>query len=82
MAVIQGQNLVVIGWLPADRGQIMKKLTRAQRLGAAFRKALNETGYIEGQNVMVTYHWDGHQRARQGFSIYDAAAGRPAPITL
>ncbi len=27
------------------------------RLGAAFRKALNETGYIEGQNVMVEYHW-------------------------
>jgi putative tryptophan/tyrosine transport system substrate-binding protein len=27
------------------------------RLGAAFRKALNETGYIEGQNVMVEQHW-------------------------
>ena len=27
------------------------------RLGAAFRKALNETGYIEGENVMVEYHW-------------------------
>ena len=27
------------------------------RLGAAFRKALNETGYVEGQNVMVEYHW-------------------------
>jgi putative ABC transport system substrate-binding protein len=27
------------------------------RLGAAFRKALNETGYIEGQNVIVEYHW-------------------------
>src|SRR6516165_4479716 len=27
------------------------------RLGAAFRKALNETGYFEGQNVMVEYHW-------------------------
>src|ERR1700737_3259818 len=27
------------------------------RLGAAFRKALNETGYIEGQNVTVEYHW-------------------------
>jgi len=26
-------------------------------LGAAFRKALNETGYIEGQNVMVEYRW-------------------------
>jgi putative tryptophan/tyrosine transport system substrate-binding protein len=28
-----------------------------ERLGAAFRKALNETGYVEGQNVMVEYHW-------------------------
>jgi putative ABC transport system substrate-binding protein len=27
------------------------------RLGAAFRKGLNETGYVEGQNVMVEYHW-------------------------
>src|SRR5215831_4087201 len=29
----------------------------SSRLGAAFRKALNEAGYIEGQNVMVEYHW-------------------------
>jgi ABC-type uncharacterized transport system substrate-binding protein len=27
------------------------------RLVAAFRKALNEAGYVEGQNVMVEYHW-------------------------
>ena len=27
------------------------------RLVAAFRKALNETGYIEAQNVMVEYYW-------------------------
>src|SRR5215471_14018238 len=26
-------------------------------LGAAFRSGLNESGYVEGQNVTVEYHW-------------------------
>jgi putative ABC transport system substrate-binding protein len=34
------------------------------RLLAAFRKGLNETGYVEGQNVAVEYHWLGVQRDR------------------
>jgi putative ABC transport system substrate-binding protein len=34
------------------------------RYAAAFRKGLNETGYVEGRNVTVEYHWLGGQYGR------------------
>jgi putative tryptophan/tyrosine transport system substrate-binding protein len=36
---------------------ISRSAEAAVRHAAAFRKGLNETGTVEGQNVMVEYHW-------------------------
>ena len=36
----------------------------APHLVAAFRQGLNETGYVEGQNVMIEYRWAEHQYDR------------------
>ena len=50
------------------------------RLGAAFRKALNETGYVEGQNVMVEYHWLDGQYDRLPALMADLVRRRVAVI--
>jgi putative ABC transport system substrate-binding protein len=36
----------------------------ADHLVTAFRRGLNETGYIEGQSVAVEYRWAGISRGR------------------
>ena len=50
------------------------------RFGAAFRKALNETGYLEGQNVMVEYHWLDGQYDRLPALMADLVRNRVAVI--
>jgi putative ABC transport system substrate-binding protein len=47
----QQRTMPVIGFLSSRSADI------SVRVLAAFRKGLNETGYVEGQNVMVEYHW-------------------------
>jgi putative ABC transport system substrate-binding protein len=48
---------------------------------AAFRKGLGETGYIEGQNVTIEYHWLEGQYDRQPAVIADLVRRRVAVIS-
>jgi putative ABC transport system substrate-binding protein len=50
------------------------------RRAAAFRKGLGETGYVEGQNVTVEYHWLEGQYDRLPALITDLVRRRVAVI--
>jgi len=52
------------------------------RVAAAFHKGLNETGYVEGQNVMVDYHWLEGQYDRLPAVFADLVRRRVAVIAV
>src|ERR1035438_10738979 len=47
----QSSALPVVGFIRDGSADASARFT------AAFRKGLSETGYVEGQNVTVEYHW-------------------------
>src|SRR5919198_2621480 len=47
----QQSAMPIVGFVEGRSGEA------SVRQAAAFRKGLSETGYVEGQNVIVEYHW-------------------------
>ena len=72
----QQPTMPVIGFMSARSPEV------SAHLGAAFRKGLNETGAIEGQNVTVEYHWLEGQYDRLPSLMADLVRRRVAVIAM
>src|SRR5262245_14887999 len=70
----QQQAIPVVGFVTS------RSLEGSTRHAAAYVKGLGETGYVEGQNVLVEYHWLSGQHDRLPSLIADLVRRRVAVI--
>jgi ABC-type uncharacterized transport system substrate-binding protein len=70
----QQPTLPVVGFVSS------RSLDGSARHAAAFTKGLSESGYVEGQNVFVEYHWLGGQNDRLPSLMADLVRRRVAVI--
>ena len=59
---------------------IIRSADTSARFASPFRKGLNETGYVEGKNAMVEYHWLNGQFDRLPPLLADLVRRRVAVI--
>jgi putative ABC transport system substrate-binding protein len=86
-ALARGERLPVIGYLSS--GSLKPNALDAVRL-TAFRKGLNEVGYVEGQNVIIEYRFSEGQHDRltalaadlvhRQVAVISAVGGTPAAV--
>src|SRR5262249_4337340 len=72
VARAQQPTLPVVGFVSS------RSLDGSARPAAAFSKGLSESGYVEGQNVFVEYHWLGGQNDRLPSLMADLVRRRVA----
>src|SRR3989475_4583685 len=70
----QRASIPVVGYVHSDSPQTVAGLL------AAFREGLNETGYVEGQNVAIEYRWAQNDLSRILELVADLVRRRVAVI--
>jgi putative ABC transport system substrate-binding protein len=70
----QQPAMPTIGWLEGETREAAREALQA------FRHGLAETGYVEGRNVAVAYHWAEGQKDRLPALVADLIGRRVAVI--
>jgi putative tryptophan/tyrosine transport system substrate-binding protein len=74
VALAQQPAIPIVGWLSVNTRELSMPWI------AAFRQGLNDTGYVDGQNVAIDYRWAENQSDRLPTLTADLIERNPAVI--